>query len=144
MKRLWHFALVALLGLCAGVALDEAWHAFRDRADAEVFQHRLRCRTLADAYTKNNSDEYTTLDLERIDFSPNRHSCVAAISRAMSDRRGNVWSYGYETVDIITGETLFSGSCIENNAQASTFCGNGRNMKLREKRDKELETALSK
>jgi hypothetical protein len=136
-----HFALIAL-GLCAGVAFDEAWHTVQPRANAEVFQQRLRCRTLADAYAKKNSDDYSTLELERVDFSPTRQSCVASISRAMNDGRGTIRSYDYETVDIMTGETLFSDSCIENDAKAATFCGNGRDMKLREKRDKALETVV--
>jgi hypothetical protein len=142
--KLWHFALVALLGFCAGAASDEAWHAVQNRNNAEVFGQRVRCSTLADAYAKKNSADDISLYVEHVDFSSTRRSCVAAITRALSNKQGDIAIYYYDTVDIVTAESLFSGSCIENNAEASTFCGNGRNMKLIQERDKALETALSK
>jgi hypothetical protein len=140
--RLWQFLLIALAGLCIGAALDEGLHAIRNRSGDEVFQQRLHCRTFADAYVKKNSDANTSLILERVDFSPGRRSCVATISKAANWGRGTTW-WSYETVDIVTGEMLFKGDCNGNDAKATSFCGNGQDMELMQKRDKALETALS-
>jgi hypothetical protein len=141
MRRFWPFALVALAGLCLGIASDEVRHVVRDRSRAEVFQQRLRCRSLVDAYAKENSDEYSSLIVDRVDFSRARNSCIAAISTAMSGKRGTIW--GYETIDLVTGEKLFSGSCAESGANVNPPCDSGRNIELMRKRDKTMEIALS-
>ena len=80
--------------------------------------------------------------LEKVEFSPARRSCVGEFTRITAGKRAEVWSY--ETIDILTGEILFSGDCIQNDPNASTFCGKGRDMQLREDRDKVLNDALSK
>jgi hypothetical protein len=141
MRRLWPFALVALVGLCLGVALDEARHMALNRNNVEVFQQRLRCKSVADDYVKKNSDDNSTLFLERVGFSPSRRSCVAAFTRWTTAKRGEI--HDYETIDILSGETLFSDGCIENDPESTTFCGNGRDMQLWKERENVLETALS-
>jgi len=148
MKGLWQLVVSALLGFCVGAALDETLHTIRnrqakakDRDSNEVFQRRVRCKSLADDFVTKATDDNTSLFLERIEFSPARHSCVGAFTRAMSGKRGTL--YSYEAIDILTGETLYSGECAENDATSFIFCGNGRNMELIDKRDKTLEAALS-
>lgn len=49
-----------------------------------------------------------------------------------------------KTIDIVSGEILFTGVCIENDPKATNFCGNGRDMQLGQERKKALEDALSK
>jgi hypothetical protein len=96
----------ALLSLCVGAALDEALHMARnrksearDRDSNELFQRRLRCKSEADAYARRSSEDNSTFMLvEKVEFSPARHSCIGAFARAMSGRRG----------------TLYSGECAEN------------------------------
>ena len=136
MRRLWPFALVALVGLSVGAALDEVRHRVRGRNSDEVFQRRMRCRDLAEGYSKKQVGDRVNV-LDRVDYSPSRNSCIAAIS-AMEG-----WAAGwhYETVDVITGETLFSGDC-KDDAKSTVFCGNGYDMQLREKRDQIFEAAL--
>src|SRR6266496_296725 len=147
MKPFWKFVLVLLVGLCVGGGLDETLHVLRDRkanaatqSSNEAFQRRLQCKHLADDYVQKNSDESTSVFLDRVEFSPARHSCIAAVTRAKSGNR--ITLYEYEAVDILTAETLFSGECNENDANSRIFCGNGRDVQLMDKRDKALEAAL--
>lgn len=143
----WKFTLVVLVSLSVGAGLDEALHVTRDRkartanqVSNEAFRQRLECKRLADDYVQNNSDDHTRLLLDRVDFSPSRHSCIVALSRTSSGH--GITLYGYDTVDILTAETLFSGECNENDPNSRIFCGNGRDMQLIERRDKTLEAAL--
>lgn len=141
MKRPWQFALVAVASLSIGAALDEVRHRIRDQHSAEIFEQRVRCRSLADEYAKKNSDNNNTFFVDHVDFSPSRHSCIAATLNARGEPGDTFWTY--QTVDIITGERLFTGECSDND-KSSIFCGNGRNVQLGEKRDKAMETTLSK
>jgi len=149
MKKLWQMVLIALVGICVGAALDEAVHVVRnrqsqaiDRDSNELFQRRVRCKSLADDFVKKSSDESTNLLLERVEYSPARHSCIGAFTR-VHGRRGTL--YSFEAIDILTGETLYSGECTrENDANSRFSCGNGRDVQLIEKRDETLESALSK
>jgi hypothetical protein len=143
MKRV---LLIALFGICAGAALDEAMHVVwnrksqaRERGGNELFQQRLRCKSEADDYARKSSESNNTLALERVEYSPVRRSCVASFTRITSGKRLELWSY--ETIDILTGETLFSDGCVENDPSDRRFCGNGRDMKLRKGRDDALEAA---
>jgi hypothetical protein len=147
MKRLWKFVLVLIVGLCLGAGVVETLHVIKDRkakADTQnsdgAFQRRLQCKHLADDYVTRNSDDHTSLLLDRVDFSPTRHSCIVALSRTSSGH--GITLYSYDTVDILTAETLFSGECDENEPNSRIFCGNGRDIQLMEKRDKTLEAAL--
>jgi hypothetical protein len=148
MKRLWPFVLVALISLCLGAALDEAMRTVRnrqsrarDRDGDEVFQQRVRCKSLADDFVKKSSDDSTTLFLERVEFSSARHSCIGAFMRVLAGKRGTV--YSYEAIDILTGEALYSGTCVGNDANSRIFCGNGRDMELTGERNKTFADALS-
>jgi len=155
MKKLWLFVIVALVGICVGAAIDEALHAARnrksqakDRDSNELFQHRLRCKAVADDYARANSDDSSTLFLERVDFSPSRHSCIASFTRWTTGKRKLqrcncfVEIHDYEAVDLLSGETLSSGECVENDPDSTLFCGNGRDMRLDAERSKALESAL--
>lgn len=158
MNRMWPFALVGLVCLCVGVGLDEARHSLLKRRPdpkekakntEELFQYRLRCKGAADDYVNANSDENSTLFLERVDFSPSRHSCIAAFTRWTTGRRKLrrcnclIEIHNYEAVDLLSGETLSSGTCFENDPDSSLFCGNGRDLQLGEERSKALESALT-
>jgi hypothetical protein len=155
MKRVWLMVLVAVVGICVGAATDEALHTLRnrkflatDRSGNDLFQHRLRCKTAADEYLKANSEDSSTLFLERVVFSPSRHSCIAAFTRWTTGKRKLqrcncfVEIHNYETVDLLSGENLYSGECIENDPESTLFCGNGRDMRLSEERSNALASAL--
>jgi hypothetical protein len=149
MKKLWLLMLGALVGICAGFAIDEALHASRNRQSQakerdgnELFQRRLRCKSEADDYAKKSSESNSGLMVEKVEFSPARHSCVASFTRITSGKRHEIWSY--ETIDILTGETLYSEECIENDSNDKRFCGNGRDMDIRKGRDDALAAAMSK
>ena len=147
--------LVAVVGVGLGAAIDETLHSVRNQKLAagtldstELFQHRLRCKNIADDYIRANSDESSTLFLERVDFSLSRQSCIAAFTRLTTGKRKVqrcncfVEVHDYETVDLLSGETLYGGECLENDPESSLFCGNGRDMRLSEERGKALDSAL--
>ena len=149
MKKFWMLVLIAIGGMCLGAALDEALHIVRNRQsqarerdDSELFQRRLRCKSEADDYARKSSESNSELMVEKVEFSPARRSCVASFTRITSGKRLEIW--GYETIDILTGETLFSEECIENDPNDRRFCGNGRDMDLRKGRENALAAALSK
>jgi hypothetical protein len=149
MKRFWQFALVGLIGICVGAALDETLHTVRNRksqaqeqVSKELFQRRLRCKSEADEYAKKQSDDTSSFVLEQVEYSPVRHSCVASFTRITTGKRLELWSY--ETIDILTGESLFSEECVENVPSDRRFCGNGRDMALRKGREDALATTQSK
>jgi hypothetical protein len=149
MKTLWLLMLGAVVGICAGFAIDEALHSARNRQSQakeqdgkELFQRRLRCKSEADDYAKKSSESNSGLMVERVEFSSARHSCVASFTRITSGKRFETWSY--ETIDILTGEALYSEECIENDPNSKRFCGNGRDMDIRKGRDDALAAAMSK
>ena len=136
------------VGIGTGIVVDEGLHTIRNQQskpqkanEAELFQQRLRCKSEADAYAKASSQGNVSLVPEKIEFSPARHSCIVEFTRITAGKRSEIWSY--ETIDILTGESLYSGDCIENDPKASHFCGNGRDMSLRDGRDKALADAVS-
>jgi hypothetical protein len=149
MKRFWQLLLVALLGISVGAAFDETLHTIRNRKaqDAsrdgnELFQRRLRCKREADDFARKASESNSSLVPEKVEYSPSRHSCIASFTRITSGKRMELWSF--ETIDILTGESLFSDDCVENDPSNKRFCGNGRDMNLRKGRDDALEATLSK
>jgi hypothetical protein len=142
MKRLWPFALVALVSLCLGVVLDEVAHSARNRNNAETFEQRLRCRSLADAYEKKESNTDATVIIEKVDFSRMKRSCIATVTRASGIAQSPVWFF--QTLDLVTGDELYSEWCSEKSPDPRFSCGNGRNIELMRKRDEVLEGALSK
>ena len=156
MKRMWPFVLVGLVCLVVGAGLNETRHSLlkrksevKDRDTHELFQHRLRCKSVADDYIKADSDDSSTLFPDRVDYSSSRHSCIATFIRYTTGKRKVqhcncfIETHDYETVDLLSGETLFSDFCEENDSESRWFCGNGRDMKLNEERGKALESALT-
>jgi hypothetical protein len=126
-----------MVGILSGAFTSEALHMVRDKHRHEVFDERLRCKSLADAYIKANSDEHSYLMLERVDFSPSRNSCIAT-SRGTNLQDGDE---RYFVVDVISGERLFNRGCSGDETSKS-YCGNGRNGALKDERDKTFERAV--
>jgi hypothetical protein len=132
MRRATKVASLLVLGIVIGAGGSETLHVIRDRYRTEFLEQRLRCKGLADAYVAKNSDEMTSIFLDRSDFSTRRNSCVAAVTRV------SLQTTHYEVVDILTSETLFFGKCSDREDSKSFWCGNGRNDKLMDERDKEF------
>jgi len=148
-KKLWHLVLAVLIGICVGAALDETLHTVRNRNSQarerdgnELFQRRLRCKSEADDYARKSSESNSALVVERVEYSPIRRSCIASFTRITSGKRAELWSY--ETIDILTSETLYSEDCVENDPNDKRFCGNGRDMVLRKGREDTLDATLPK
>jgi hypothetical protein len=145
MKKLW---VVALLGALIGAGLVQAIHTVRDRqrASDRLFEQRLRCKDLAEAYVNKESNKSDVLEtavgLERVDFSSSRNSCIASTFGGEYSRSRTVLDY--QVVDVISQEILYSGSCNNTDQRASTFCGGGKNMKLMEERDKVFEETVKR
>lgn len=137
MNRTIRTVLLLIFGMVIGAGGSEGFHILRDSHLQNAFQQKLRCKQLAESYVKSNSDGTTTVYLERSGFSTHRNSCVAATSRIfMSD------SWDYEVVDVITGDTLYSGNCFRNKTSDSLWCGNGRDVQLLEERNKAFDEVV--
>jgi hypothetical protein len=141
--------LIVIAGLALAVAGFMVGRSFpahtttqsqaKERDGNELFQRRLRCKSEADDYAKKSSESNSGLMVEKVEFSPARHSCVASFTRIT---RGKLEMWSYETIDILTGEMLYSEECIENDQNNKRFCGNGRDVDIRKGRDDALAAAV--
>src|SRR5579859_5434236 len=126
-------AVSLTIGILAGAALVQIFHATHDLHRQELFAQKLKCKNLADNYVKTNTSSFEIIFLDRNDFSASRNSCIASASV----RSGGHTSF--DVVDVITGEILFTGSCNEKDANSPSFCGNGKDIALMEQRDREFD-----
>jgi len=120
--------LFLLLGAILGGGSVEYGHRRLDIRSKARFEQRSRCKSLADAYARQNSTDNDYVTLRMVDFSEAQNSCIAGF---------NEWTVGdwrdWELVDLLTGKSAPIGSCNE-----SKNCGEGRNIKF----DHDLETAF--
>src|ERR1035441_2561498 len=79
-RKITIMALIA--GIVLGAAATEGFNVYRQSHDSQIFQERLRCKAVADAYVKeeNSTDpEHVSWILDKVDYSPARNSCVADV-----------------------------------------------------------------
>lgn len=137
MSRMLNKAAIFVVGILIGASSTAGIYAIRSTETRQFFEQRLRCKELAETYAKKNSDEYTDVILDRNDFSKSRNSCIASVDSVGGDR---FWKF--EVVDVVTGELLSTDFCDDKDSQSSTFCGNGRDVKLRSQRDRVLDDTV--
>jgi hypothetical protein len=123
-------AALLVSGLIIGAGSVEAFHSIHDRQKHELFEQKLRCKTLGETYAKKASDEYTSVFLDRVDFSKTRNSCVASVLNTSAGR-----FMTYQVVDVVTGDLLSTGSCDDKDSQSRSFCGKGKDISLIQERD---------
>ena len=121
-RKITIMALIA--GIVLGVSATEGFNvyrqsqdSFRQSHDSQIFQERLRCKAAADAYVKENTDlndnsvTGRSVTLEKVDYSPARNSCVAALEEATCFRGG---ALVFESVrDLVSGENIVSNECTK-------------------------------
>jgi hypothetical protein len=114
--------VVLVIGILLGGICLEAVHIVRDKHRNDVFEKRLRCKSLADAYINTNTNDDYVTQLRRVDFSPSHNSCIAMTRRlalkGSDDER-------FEVVDVISGDVLVRGECSYEDETSKSFCGNG-------------------
>jgi hypothetical protein len=138
MKKVW---MAVLIGIVVGAGITEGFHRVADRRSRERFEMNLRCKQLADEFVSKNSTDYTQVMLNEVHFSVTRNICVASFDEASHlPFSGTMWRY--RVVDATSGEALFSDMCSDDK-QSHIYCGNGRNMEIRRKRDDALKAALN-
>src|ERR1039457_2335470 len=92
-RKITIMALIA--GIVLGAAATEGFNvyrqshdSYRQSHDSQIFQERLRCKAVADAYVKANSTDvqanptdpnFVSVTLDRVDYSPARNTCVADV-----------------------------------------------------------------
>ena len=125
-RKITIMALVG--GIVLGAATTEGFDVYRQSQnsgrrshDSEVFQQRVHCKAVADAYVKehtdlkDNSETGASAMLDKVDYSPARNSCVAELER--TDDLGRTMRESSRVQDLLSGEILFStsdtGSCLE-------------------------------
>jgi hypothetical protein len=122
-RKITIMALIA--GIVLGAAATEGFNIYRQSHDSRIFQERLRCKAVADAYVKENSTDFkeddstaqswVTVTLDKVDYSPARNSCVAELETTYSSQRVALANFEDLSVrDLLSGETLFSSRCIKN------------------------------
>lgn len=115
-RKITIMALIA--GIVLGVAVTEGLNVYRQSHDSRIFQERLRCKAIADAYVKENSTDFkedptaqsgVTVTLDKVDYSPARNSCVAELETTYYSQRIALGNFEDLSVqDLLSGETLFS------------------------------------
>ncbi len=113
--------IMALIGgIVLGVAATEGLNVYRQSHDGRIFQERLRCKAVADAYVKENSTDFkedpnpldgVTVTLDKVDYSPARNSCVAELER--TDDLGRTMRESSSVQDLLSGESLFFATALE-------------------------------
>ena len=114
-------AIIALIaGIVLGAAATEGFNLYRQSHASRIFQERLRCKAVADAYVKANSSDlkedpfaksWVTVTLDRADYSPSRNTCVAELETTNWDPR--IILENSSVQDLLSGETLFSTKYTE-------------------------------
>ena len=89
-RKITTMALIA--GIVLGAAATEGFNVYRQSHDSQIFQERLRCKAVADAYVKeeNSTDpDHVSSTLDKVDYSPARNSCVAEVERTTYFKGGH-------------------------------------------------------
>jgi hypothetical protein len=127
LKRIAVPGLFLIAGLAIGGGSVELNHRRVESKSKDLFQQRIRCKSLADKYARENTNDSQTAILEMVDFSPSLNSCIAEFRTWEKDYRD------WELVDVLSGKQTSMGGCFE-----GRNCGNGKDMKL----DADLEAAF--
>lgn len=108
-RKITIIALIA--GIVLGAAATEGFNVYRQSHDSQIFQERLRCKAVADAYVKEQTStdpDHVFLTLDKVDYSPARNSCVTESETVYFGPRPVVH---YSVEDLLSGETLFVVIC---------------------------------
>lgn len=127
LKKIAIPSLCLIAGLAIGGGSVELNHHRAESRSKEQFQQRIRCKSLADRYARDNTHENQAAILVVVDFSPLLNSCIAGFHTMDNDYMD------WELVDLLSGKETSMGGCFE-----SRNCGNGKDMKL----DADLEAAF--
>jgi hypothetical protein len=120
-----------LLGVILGGGSVEFGHRHFDARSKAAFEQRARCKSLADRYARETTNDTQAAILERVDFSPSRNSCFAEFRGYADDVRS------WELVDLLSGEETLIGLCNENRD-----CGNGKDIKMESNLNAEFKHAI--
>ena len=108
-------ALIA--GIIFGAAATEGFNVYRKSHDSRIFHERARCKAIADAYVKENTDlndnsvTGRSVTLEKVDYSPARNSCVAELNTTIFAPAAAYESYSVR--DLLSGENIISNTCTK-------------------------------
>lgn len=109
-----------IAGIVLGAAGTEGFNAYRQSHDSQIFQERLHCKAVADAYVKQNSSDLkedpfaksgVTVTLDRVDYSPVRNTCVAELET--THYIAGLVRESSSVQDLLSGESLFSTNYAE-------------------------------
>jgi hypothetical protein len=110
-RKITTMALIA--GIVLGAAATEGFNVYRQSHESRIFQERLRCKAVADAYVKReNSTDTESVFLGKVNYSPARNSCVAEVETILVVR-GSLPIRKETVEDLLSGETLFSANCTK-------------------------------
>jgi hypothetical protein len=128
-----------MAGLLIGAVAATAYLRLQQSNNQARFEAKITCRQIAQEYEKNRSRDGSAIELQQVDYSPKRNSCIATL-----DSNDDLFQSA-NVVDVITGEVIWSDECVEQNtgSAGSDWCGNGRNVKMDQERDKQFLSILT-
>jgi hypothetical protein len=114
--------LLLIAGIFLGAAATVGFNVYRQSQDnyrrsqnSRIFQERVHCKAVADAYVKENTDLNDnrvmgkSVTLDKVDYSPARNSCIAELETTIYFRGGALVSESVE--DLLSGEDIVSNNC---------------------------------
>lgn len=121
LRRVLAFVLVFVIGAACGALGLETFHHSRDASI--LFERKLKCQSLARAFVKHRTSDFTHTSLQRVDYSPARASCIAEVNDTFTrpDSPNPLWSFS--VFDVVTGEVLFATPCTDVAGECSTKAG---------------------
>jgi hypothetical protein len=110
--KTWQIATLTLIaGAALGITATEGFNLYRQshnkQINNQIFQDRLHCKSVADAYVKEQSKDRIIVSLlpGKVDYSPARNSCVAGVETGIISTSPMITD---SIEDLLSGETLFS------------------------------------
>src|SRR5271170_6632264 len=104
------------VGLIVGGGVVEIWHQFGERQEGHLFDKRVKCRDIAKAYERENTDgSFNRVLVDNVDYSPGEDTCLAAVDQFHGSLED------FQVVDLLSGVTNSLGWCDQEND-----CGGGK------------------
>jgi hypothetical protein len=124
-----------IVGLLLGGGTVEYGHRSFDQHSKQAFEQKLRCKSLADQYIREHSDDPHGTALGQVDYSSSNNTCFATVTTYT--RYGNAVWKGWELVDLVSGKVESMGTCSE-----AYDCADGRDLRYSQNMDIAFKNAI--
>src|SRR5579884_2131397 len=109
-KRIWITAASFVVAVLAAGVVVHSYDAARSNTAKELFSQKLRCKQLADEYTRKESDDTASVFLKAVDYSPDSATCIASFSTW--EHVSNTYTVRrWEVVNLLTADEVYRDCC---------------------------------